>query len=205
MILEILVVGSLQVNCYIIGCEKTKEAVVIDPGDNYDNIAKVLDDNDLDLKYIVITHAHFDHIGANAQLKKKTGAKIILHEDDKTLFEKLKIQADMFGFDVNPSPPADILVKDGDKIEFGELNLDVIHTPGHSPGCMSLKIDNKVFTGDTLFSNSIGRTDLPGGSFDHIISSIKEKLFVLRDDTIVYPGHGSSTTVGAEKSDNPYF
>jgi glyoxylase-like metal-dependent hydrolase (beta-lactamase superfamily II) len=205
LILEILVVGTLQVNCYIIGCEKTKEAVVIDPGDNHNRILKVLNEKELKLKYIIITHAHFDHVGGNAAIKEITGAKIILHKDDNFLFEKLKQQAEIFGFDVSPSPPADILVKDGDDIEFGSLKLGVIHTPGHTPGGMSLKIDNAVFTGDTLFNNSVGRTDLPGGSHDYIIKSIREKIFPFSDDTVVYPGHGSSTTVGNEKKYNPYF
>jgi glyoxylase-like metal-dependent hydrolase (beta-lactamase superfamily II) len=205
LILEILVVGSLQVNCYILGCEKTKEAVVIDPGDNSDRIARVLDEKGLKLKYIINTHAHFDHVGGNAGLKRKLKAQIMLHEDDNFLFERLKKQADIFGYDVEQSPPADILLKDNDKIRFGELELDVMHTPGHSPGGISLKINNVVFTGDTLFSRSIGRTDLPGGSYEHLIRSIKERLFTLDDKTIVYPGHGESSTIGQEKSDNPYF
>ena len=205
MIFEILVVGALQVNCYILGCEKTKQAVVIDPGDNADAIVKVLKKHKLSLKYIVNTHAHFDHVGGNAELKEKTGAKIILHAADDILLARLVKQADIFGHEVNPSPPADIKVVDGDKIEFGELSLDVIHTPGHSPGGISLKIDDIIFSGDTLFHRSIGRTDLPGGSYSHIIRAVREKLFIYSDKTVVYPGHGSSSTIGEEKRENPYF
>ncbi|MFC1854915.1 MBL fold metallo-hydrolase [Thermodesulfobacteriota bacterium] len=205
MILEILVVGALQVNCYIIGCEKTKQAVVIDPGDNVEKIIKILEKHKLELKYIVNTHAHFDHVGGNAQLKKKTNAKIMLNEADGILLERLTRQADIFGYEVTPSPPPDINMSDGDKINFGELQLDVIHTPGHSPGGVSLKIGNTIFTGDTLFNRSIGRTDLPGGSYDHLIKSIKEKLFIYEDDTIVYPGHGGSSTIGEEKRKNPFL
>ena len=205
MILETLIVGALQVNCYILGSEATKEVVVIDPGSNGDKIMQLIDEMGLKLKYIINTHAHFDHIGGNAALQSKTGAKIIIHEEDSILLDKLRKQADVFGYEVTPSPPADILVKEGDTIEFGDMKLDVIHTPGHTPGGISLKVDNIIFTGDTLFNNSIGRTDLPGGSFEHIIYSIKEKLFCFDDGVKVYPGHGEDTTIGNEKKYNPYF
>jgi glyoxylase-like metal-dependent hydrolase (beta-lactamase superfamily II) len=198
-------VGALQVNCYILGSEATKEVVVIDPGSNGDKIIQLIDEMGLKLKYIINTHAHFDHIGGNAALHDKTGAKIIIHEEDSILLDKLSKQADVFGYEVTPSPPADILVKEGDTIEFGDMKLDVIHTPGHTPGGISLKIDNIIFTGDTLFNNSIGRTDLPGGSFEHIIYSIKEKLFCFDDGVKVYPGHGGKTTIGNERKYNPYF
>lgn len=197
--------GALQTNCYMLGCEKTKEAVIIDPGDNIDKILKALKDNGLTLKYIINTHAHFDHVGGNAALKKETGAKIVLHERDDILLERLIKQADVFGYEIDPSPPADIFVQDGDTINFGELALEVIHTPGHSPGGISLKIGDTIFSGDTLFRRSIGRTDLPGGSFDHIIDSIREKLFIYDNSTRIYPGHGDSTTIGEEKEGNPYF
>ncbi len=205
MILKILVVGALQVNCYIIGCEATKEAVVIDPGDDVDKILETLNDNELKLKYIINTHAHFDHVGGNARLKEETGAKIIIHEDDNILLEKLTRQADVFGYQVTPSPPGDILVNDGDVIDFGKLELEVIHTPGHSPGGISLKTDGVIFTGDTLFYQSIGRTDLPGGSYDHIMYSIKNKLFKFDNDTQIRPGHGKETTIGEERKYSPFF
>ncbi len=165
----------------------------------------MLNKNGLKLKYIINTHAHFDHVGGNAALKKVNGAKLMIHEADNILLEKLTKQADIFGYDVTPSPPPDIMIKDGDKIKVGKLTLKVIHTPGHSPGGVCLLINDRIITGDTLFKQSIGRTDLPGGSYDFILRSIKEKLFTLDNKLLVFPGHGDSSTIGDEKRLNPYF
>ncbi len=207
MILKTLVVGPLAVNCYIIGSETTREAAAIDPGDDAKKITATLQENDLKLKYIILTHAHFDHAGAARELKDKTGAQVMVHENDALLLKNTAAQAALFGMQTARPPKPDVFLKGGDRIKIGDVEMEVIETPGHTPGGISLYVNQAslVFTGDTLFWGSIGRTDLPGGDFNTIIHSLKDKLGRLPDDTKVYPGHGDDTTIGLEKRQNPYF
>jgi len=205
LILKTLAVGPIMANCYILGCENTKKAVVIDPGDEAERILMALAEEKLSVEYILNTHGHFDHVGANARLKKATGAELILHPDDIEMLGALKQAAAAFGLSSEDSPPPDRTVVDGDRITFGDITLEVLHTPGHSPGGISFYTDGTVFVGDTLFAGSIGRTDFPGGNFDTLISSIKTKLFALDDNVKVYTGHGPATTIGQEKRSNPFL
>ncbi|MCF8025029.1 MAG: MBL fold metallo-hydrolase [Desulfobacteraceae bacterium] len=205
MILRSLAVGPIQANCYILGCERTKSAAVIDPGGDDDSILRKLAEDKLMLKYIINTHGHFDHIGGNAGLKKASGAELVIHSADEPFLAELKGTAASFGLSAEDSPPPDKSADEGEVISFGDISLKVLHTPGHSPGGISLLTDKMVFVGDTLFAGSIGRTDLPGGDFDTLISSIKNKLLVLDEDTKVYTGHGPTTTIGQEKRANPFL
>lgn len=205
MIVNVLVVGPIGANCIIVGCEKTKKAVVVDPGDEGDRILTALSREKLVVEHIVNTHGHFDHVGANKRLKEVTGADILIHKDDAMMLGHLKDMALAFGMHIENSPPADKLLIDGDEITFGECSLKVLHTPGHSPGGVSLLGDDFVIAGDTLFQGSIGRTDLPGGDFKTLINSIKTKLFTLPDNTKVYTGHGPATLIGGEKRFNPFL
>jgi glyoxylase-like metal-dependent hydrolase (beta-lactamase superfamily II) len=205
MILETLVVGQIATNCFILGCEKELVGAVIDPGDNAGRIMKILDKHELELKYIIATHAHFDHIGAVAPIKKETGAQLLLHKDDWPILERASSSASSWGFSVEQPSKPDAAPEEGEKITIGKtITLEVLHTPGHSPGGISLTMKDGVFVGDTLFNRSIGRTDFPGGDFDIIIRSIKTKLFVLPDDFIAYTGHGPNTVIGEEKKYNPF-
>lgn len=205
MILMRLIVGPLQVNCYILADEKTKEAVVIDPGDDAGDILQVIKDKGLKVKYIVNTHAHFDHVGANKELKEATGAEILLHQADGGLLQSTAHQARTFGMAAPASPKADRYVNHGDVIAAGEIALTVLHTPGHSSGGISLLEQGIVFTGDALFAGSIGRTDLPGGDLMTLINAIKANLLTLPDETRVFPGHGPDSTIGAERRENPFL
>jgi len=207
MFLKKLVVGVLETNCYLISCKKTKQAAVIDPGgeNEVDLILDFLQKNNFDLKYIINTHGHIDHIAGNNLLKAKTKALLLIHRlDADMLVDANKNFSSFMGKEIC-SPPADKLLEEGDEIVLGRLNLRVIHTPGHTPGGISLISNNIVFTGDTLFAGGIGRTDLPGGSYQDLIKSIKEKLLILGDDKIIYPGHGPYSTIGEEKRTNPYL
>ena len=206
MILKGLEIRSMGVNCYIVGCEKTKEVAVIDPGGNPRAILKLLEDNDLTATFIINTHGHIDHIGANRAIKDATNAQILIHEKDaKMLVNEVSNLSFMMGAKVT-SPPADQLIAEGDIIEIGEtVKLEVIHTPGHSPGGVCLKVGNIIFVGDTLFQGSIGRTDFPGGSHKELIKNIKEKLLCYADDVVCYPGHGPATTIGIERKYNPFL
>lgn len=205
MIIQSLVVGPIQANCFILGDEKTQEAVVIDPGDEAQRILAGLQKQALKLKYIINTHGHFDHVGANKALKEKTGAPILIHRAEAPLLAQLSSSAAVWGMQVDDSPPADQLLEDGDQISFGEITLEVIHTPGHSLGGISLYTPKDLFVGDTLFAGSIGRTDFPGGDYDQLISGVRTRLFVLGDDVRVFPGHGPATTIGQERRYNPFF
>ncbi len=204
MIIKELAVGPLMANCIILGCEKTKEAVVIDPGDETERILWSLADLELKVKYIINTHGHFDHVGGNREMKDATGADILIHALDAPMLSQLSASAAAFGLSSEDSPPPDQTVEDGDTLSFGNITLKVIHTPGHSPGGISLYTNGNVFVGDTLFAGSIGRTDLPGGDYDTLISSIQKKLFVLGDDVRVFSGHGPETTIGRERRYNPF-
>lgn len=205
MIIEKLEVGPIMANCFILGCENTKEAVVIDPGDDADKILMALAKAELKVKYLINTHGHFDHVGGNKRMKEATGAPIAIHSGDEPMLMELSRSAAMFGLSAENSPPADLVLKDGDEISFGEITLKVIHTPGHSQGGVCLHTPGHLFAGDTLFAGSIGRTDLPGGDYDTLISSIKTKLLCLDEDTVVYTGHGPETSIGNEKRMNPFL
>jgi hydroxyacylglutathione hydrolase len=205
MITKMLVVGPIQANCYILGCERTREAAVIDPGDEVDRILMTLAKDELRCGCIINTHGHFDHSGANKRLKEATGGQLILHEADAPMVLNQAASGRMWGMKVENSPPPNRYVKEGDIITFGDVSLKVLHTPGHSPGGISLVTDKVVFVGDTLFAGSIGRTDFPGGDYDGLLQSVREKIFALGDDVVIYSGHGPETTVGREKRTNPFF
>src|SRR2546423_13662881 len=193
MIHEILPVGVLQCNCSIIGDEQNREAIVIDPGDNIPDILGVLEKHSLRVTAIVITHAHIDHIGGAQKLKVATGAPVYMNENDRCLGEQLDVQAGWLGMEAPPNPGIDTAVQEGDVLSAGSIELHVLQTPGHTQGSISLWIpsQNKVIAGDTLFRDSIGRTDLPGGDDKQILRSIHDKLLVLPEDAVVVPGHGS--------------
>lgn len=207
MFLKKLVVGALETNCYLIGCKKTKKAAVIDPGgeEEVDLILKLLQENNFDLKYIINTHGHIDHIAGNRRLKDKTMASLLIHKLDADMLVDINKNFSIFMGKEICSPPADIFLEEGDEIILGSLKLTVFHTPGHTPGGISLILDNVIFTGDTLFAGGIGRTDLPGGSYQDLQRSIKEKLLILGNTKIIYPGHGPDSTIGEERRTNPYL
>ena len=208
MIHEVLPVGMLACNCSVLGDETTGEAVVIDPGDEVERVQEILQRHHLKARYIIATHAHIDHVGGIEALKRATGAAVLMNEADLPLYQNLALQAAWLGV----SPPAavevDQFLKDGDSFKCGGHSLEVLHTPGHSPGSLCLHLPGEtptIFSGDTLFQASIGRTDLWGGSFDEIIRSIKNTLLVFPDTTRVYPGHGPATTIGEERETNPFL
>ena len=197
--------GPLEVNCYIIGCEKTAKAAVVDPGGDADKIMALLGTLGLDLQFVVNTHGHFDHIGANRSLVEATGAQLLIHKADSPLLHQAKAHAAMFGLSTESSTEPARELLDGDVIQLGDLSIRTIHTPGHSPGGICLYVEDCLFVGDTLFAGSIGRTDLPGGDYQQLISSIVDRLMPLPDQTRVFPGHGPATTIGNEKRHNPFL
>jgi hydroxyacylglutathione hydrolase len=208
LIFESVAVGPLQCNCYILGCEKTREALVIDPGDELDLILPLLKKHQLNVKYILSTHAHIDHVGDLEKLKAETRAKALLHEKDLVLYQKLPIQASWLGVETPTTTEIDHFIQEGDIVRFGEHAGEILFTPGHTPGSLCLHLPgqaNRLFAGDTLFLRSIGRTDLWGGSYEDIIRSIRKKLLVLDENTLVFPGHGPATTIGQEKLHNPFL
>ncbi|MBI3600866.1 MAG: MBL fold metallo-hydrolase [Nitrospinae bacterium] len=205
MIFETIVVGALDVNCYIVGCESHGSAAVIDPGDNSKTILDFIKSKGFKITYIINTHAHADHVGANGKIKESSDAPLLIHKGDSDFLtsEANREMAAFYG--VSPSPKADRLLSDGDIIEIcPDVSFRVIHTPGHSPGGICLLYNGFLFTGDTLFAGSVGRSDLPGGSHSDLISSIKTRLMVLDDKVKVFPGHGPSSTIGEEKEYNPF-
>jgi hydroxyacylglutathione hydrolase len=204
VIIKQLTVGPIMANCFILGCERTREAAVIDPGDETDKILMSLASEKLTLKHILNTHGHFDHVGGNRHLKDTTGADVLIHAADAAMLGQLASSAAAFGLSAQNSPPPDRTLAEGDRVTFGDIALTVLHTPGHTPGGISFHTDRCVFVGDALFYGSIGRTDFPGGDYDTLIASIRTKLFTLDDDTTVYTGHGPATTIGQEKRNNPF-
>jgi glyoxylase-like metal-dependent hydrolase (beta-lactamase superfamily II) len=191
-------------NCFILGCEETLHAAVIDPGDEADRILTSLAESQLTLDYIINTHGHFDHVGANKRLKDASNAPILIHALDAPMLNQLAAEASAWGLTTENSPAPDRTIDEGDTVSVGNTTLTVIHTPGHTPGGVSLKTQGHVFVGDTLFSGSIGRTDFPGGNFETLKASIQKKLFALDDDVQVHTGHGPQTTIGQERRYNPF-
>ncbi len=208
-------VGMLQCNCSIIGDPITREALVIDPGDEIGRILELLGRHKLTVKAIVSTHAHIDHVGGLSKLHQYTGAPVMMHRDDVPLYQGMDVQAAFLGVRAPEIGDIDQLLRDGDALQWGSLGAQVIHTPGHSPGSISLFLpaaagkitlgSPQLFAGDTLFAGSIGRTDLWGGSMDQIIESLRGKLMNLPDHTVVHPGHGARTTIGEERQSNPFL
>jgi glyoxylase-like metal-dependent hydrolase (beta-lactamase superfamily II) len=201
-------VGNFAVFCYLIGDEETKEGLFIDPADDVERLISEAKSQGVEkIKYIVNTHSHVDHIMGNKEMVKRTGAEVVIHEEEARYLVQTPADLLMM-FRATPSPPADLLVKEGDVIQVGKVGLKVIHTPGHSPGGISLYIDGMVFTGDTLFVGSVGRTDFPGSSWEAMETSIRKKLYVLPGNTIVFPGHnyGSTptSTIQYERRHNPF-
>ncbi|MGD8353801.1 MAG: MBL fold metallo-hydrolase [Pseudomonadota bacterium] len=205
LVLEQLMVGPLQSNCFILGDEVSGEAVIIDPGGDGDMILNAVRRRPWNVTAILNTHAHFDHIAANAAVKKGTGAPILAPKADSGYMEQAHISARIYGLEVDPSPSPDRLLEDGDTMDLGDEKITVASTPGHTPGGATFISSIGIFPGDALFAGSIGRTDLPGGDYDTLINSIRDRLMSLDDETPVYPGHGPATTVGQERDHNPFL
>lgn len=204
MNLKIIDKGMFESNCYVLW--DNKEGVVIDPGADKDRILNVLDKNSISLKYIILTHAHIDHMCSLDIIREKKNGHVVVHQDDApALSDPLFNGSSFFSGEKRTFNKPEVKVSGGETLEAGNMDMKIIHTPGHSPGCICIQAENCVFTGDTLFKGSIGRTDLGNGSFEDIINSIKSKLMVMDDDMIVYPGHGPSTTIGYERMYNPYI
>lgn len=197
-----LVLGTLQTNCYLVVCPETHSALVIDPADSAERILAAAQQKGARIEQILLTHAHMDHIGALPDLRKATGARVLAHRLEPVMLDQY---LGLFGLGPDQFPPIapDLELEGGEKLSAGHLTGLVIHTPGHTPGGISLRVDNDLFTGDTLFAQGVGRVDLPGGSLETLLQSI-QRLFTLPDETRVYPGHGPSSTIGVEKRDNPY-
>lgn len=207
MIHKVIPVGPLQCNCSIIGDETTHEAMVIDPGDDIDEIVAIIAKHNLQVKQIVITHAHIDHVGGAMKLRALTGAPILLNQNDYALLKMLDVQASWLGM----KPPGAVEVEAGlahdQTLRAGTLSANVLHTPGHTEGsvCLYFPAEKMLIAGDTLFARSIGRTDLPGGSFEKIMRSLHDRVLTLPDETRVIPGHGPATTIGEEREENPFL
>jgi len=206
MIVQSVSVGPIMTNAYIVGCPETHQGAVIDPGDEARRLILLAEADKLEIKKVLITHGHVDHVAAVGDIKKATGAEVLMHEADRPAYDNCVAHGRMFGIRASDPPPPDGSLSDGDEIEIGQLRAKVITTPGHSPGGVSFYFEEQgtVFVGDTLFEGSIGRTDLPGGSLDELMKNIHTRLLVLPDDTRVFCGHGPATTVGVEKRSNPF-
>lgn len=205
MILEKLTLGSYRSNCYIVGSEKSKDVIIIDPGSDCKKIKELLTKKSYNPKLILLTHGHGDHIGAVNELKKEYNIPIYIHKEDIDMLKDENLNFTNMMYKNGISMNADKLLEDGDKITIDNMKFEVIHTPGHTKGGICLLHKKVLFSGDTLFRGSIGRTDFPGGSYDQIINSIREKLLTLDEDTVVYPGHEGSTTIKFEKENNPFL
>lgn len=200
-----LVVGPLETNCYLVFCPDTRECLIIDPGAEPEKIIRAIKENNLQPIGIINTHGHVDHVGGNLEIKNKFTVPLYLHQADLSLLQQAHRGELSFFLQAKPSPPPDESLEDGQEIVFGQSRLTVLHTPGHTPGSVSLFGDGLLFSGDTLFNGGVGRTDLPGGDWTALRKSIKEKILALPDETEVLPGHGPKTTVGREKADNPFI
>ena len=206
MILRTLVVGPLASNCYIVGSEASREGMIIDPGDDAAEIMANVKELKVDIKLFVLTHGHLDHVGALKELKEAIGAEIAMHAADAEFLQgQAQALGAMFGLHYPVPPKPDRLLKEGDSLDIGDLHFSVMHTPGHSPGCICIYGQGVVFTGDTLFNQGIGRYDLPGGDYNQLMESIHTKVMKLPADTTVYPGHGPETTIGQESQVNPFL
>lgn len=201
MIIKKFVVGPLENNCFVIVDENSKECFVVDPGDEPDRILDFIHESNLRVKYIICTHAHFDHVGAVSEIKNGTKAKIVIHKDDLAIYRSSKDHAALWGFDIDPLPDPDLFVSEGDVLKIGDLEFQIIHTPGHSPGGICIYGQGILLTGDTLFAGSVGRTDLPGGDVRELKGSFK-RLLSFSNEIRVFPGHGPETTVEREKTGN---
>ena len=208
MIHEVFPVGVLECNCSVLGDESTGEAMVVDPGGDVEQIRKVLADHHLRAKYIIATHAHIDHVMAIEPLQRATGAAVLMHGEDVPLFQHMAVQAEFLGVLAPKIVDVNRVLAEGDTVECGSLVLEVLHTPGHSPGSLSLHLrgaQSRILSGDTLFQGGIGRTDLWGGSMEQLLRSIRDRLMTFPDETPVFPGHGRPTTIGAERETNPFL
>jgi hydroxyacylglutathione hydrolase len=211
MLLEIREAPPFHKNGYVLACEKTREGVLVDPGDEVGQLLRVVADGKLSIERILLTHAHVDHVSGTARAKAATGARICLHRADVPIYERAAEQAAFFGFDIEPPPPVDEFYDLSAPIAFGALSARVLHTPGHTPGGVCLLVGQSgaagtvLLAGDTLFADSIGRTDLPGGDYDALIGSIERELLTLPDDLVVHPGHGPATTIGRERRTNRFL
>jgi hydroxyacylglutathione hydrolase len=207
MIHKVLPVGPLQCNCSIIGDETTHEAMVIDPGDDIEDIVAIIEQHKLQVKQIVITHAHIDHVGGAMKLRARTGAPILLNQNDYALLKMLDVQASWLGMQSPGKVEIEAGLADNQTLSAGSLSASVLHTPGHTEGsvCLYFAAEKMLIAGDTLFARSIGRTDLPGGSFEKIMHSLHDRVLALPDETVVIPGHGPMTTIGDEREENPFL
>jgi glyoxylase-like metal-dependent hydrolase (beta-lactamase superfamily II) len=203
MILEVRAVPPFMKNGFVIGCERTHQAIVIDPGDEVDQLLAAVTEREVDVRHILLTHAHIDHVTGVAAARDAFGVPVYLHRDDLFLYERTVEQGAMFGVKVTQPPPIDVFY-DGSPIQFGDFTVKIHHTPGHCPGGVCLEIGQHLFVGDTLFAGSIGRTDLPGGDYETLMRSITGVIFPLGDEAIVHPGHGADTTVRRERTTNPF-
>jgi len=201
----VMEVGPLAENTYIVEHAASRAAAVVDPGDEAEEILDRILERGITVDKILLTHGHFDHVGAVRTLKERTGAKIYIHADDADRMRTAGRQGGMFGLQVRNPPAPDVLVAEGDSVALGDQSFRVLHTPGHTPGHVTFLTGEMAFVGDLIFAGSIGRTDLPGGSYDDLIRAVREKIFTLPDRTVLFPGHGPATTVGEEKRSNPFF
>lgn len=207
MLFETIEVGPLGVNCFVLGDETTREGVVVDPGEDAEDILAVVTRLGLKITYVINTHGHFDHVGANRRVVEETGGQLLIHPGDATLLTFASRSGQKYGLRVEDSPAPSGELADGMKVSFGSHTIEVLHTPGHTQGgcCLYLAAEKLLIAGDTLFADSIGRTDLPGGDHRQLIAAIKSKLMPLPDETVVWPGHGPSSTIGRERRMNPYI